>query len=417
MKLSAFSRPFGHSLLGTIGLGVLLGGVVPSAQAGSGFVRSGTDYVGTPIGGAKFVYPSPNPNPPPDTIPIVIEFTGFAIKSPTPNPLYNPTANPTTGIGLGAKGPDGGTTPIPNSGIPAILGVADTVINRTRPDLNLSLTNTLNTPRSIHAADPDCPLNGGMMLSSCTFGDGDETPIEIVGLSLISNGSVALPGFGSRTLYAGLEKYYGKNPQPVPPSPPYVPPTGQRSSTGTMFIRGDAGVGGTWDSIFTIHAFAFGLPTGSLLDTTVNDFVRTTLEGMITPLDISVNPYACQSNVGGMTFDLVCLPFTKENFIVKDKGWSATLPPGADTLVGPNLVPVDDPDSTDPNQFRPQDFFLTDRFIPHDAGDGSVHNVSIDRRDLKQYPVPGPLPILGASTAYAFARRLRKRCRDAVKVS
>jgi hypothetical protein len=139
---------------------------------------------------------------------------------------------------------------------------------------------------------------------------------------------------------------------------------------------------------------------------------------MITPLDISGNPYPCQSNVGGMTYDLVCMPFTKPNFFVEDKKWSATLPPGADTLVGPNLVPVDDPTSPDPNQFLPQDFFLTDREIPHDAGDGSVHNVSIDRRDLKQYdPVPGPLPILGASTAYAFARRLRKRCREAVKVS
>jgi hypothetical protein len=399
MKSFLFTRVYTQGLLGSLGFGVLLSGIVSSAHAGSGLVHSGTDYVGTPIGGAKFVYPSPNPNPPPDTIPIVIEFTGFAIKSPTPNPLYNPTANPITGIGLGAKGPDGGTTPIPNSGFPAILGVADTVINRTNSSIDLSLT-TLN------------PITGLREM-------GGVTPIEIVGLSLKSDKLFALgPTYGSRTLFAGLEKYYGTKPDPVPPTPPYVPPTGQRSSTGTMFIRGDAGVGGTWDSIFTIHAFAFGLPTGSLLDTTVNDFVRTTLEGMITPLDISGNPYACQSNVGGMTFDLVCLPFTKENFIVKDKGWSATLPPGADTLVGPNLVPVDDPNSTDPNQFLLQDFFLTDRFIPHDAGDGSVHNVSIDRRDLKQYdPVPGPLPILGASTAYAFARRLRKRCRDAVKVS
>jgi hypothetical protein len=386
MKLSLFTRVYTQGLLGSLGFGVLLSGIVSSAHAGSGLVHSGTDYVGTPIGGAKYL----PPGSPPGTDPI--DFTGFAIKYPTPNPLYNPTANPITGIGLGSKGPDGGTTPIPNS---AILGVADTVINRTNPSIDLSLT-TLN------------PITGLMEM-------GGVTPIEIVGLSLKSDKLFALgPTYGSRTLFAGLEKYYGTKPDPVPPTPPYVPPTGQRSSTGTMFIRGDAGVGGTWDSIFTIHAFAFGLPTGSLLDTTVNDFVRTTLEGMITPLDISGNPYACQSNVGGMTFDLVCLPFTKENFIVKDKGWSATLPPGADTLVGPNLVPVDDPDSTDPNQFLRQDFFLTDRNIPHDAGDGSVHNVSIDRRDLT---VPGPLPILGASTAYAFARRLRKRCRDAVKVS
>jgi hypothetical protein len=393
MKSFLFTRVYTQGLLGSLGFGVLLSGIVSSALAGSGFVHRGTDYVGTPIGGAKYL----PPGSPPGTDPI--DFTGFAIKYPTPNPLYNPTANPITGIGLGAKGPDGGTTPIPNSGSPAILGVADTVINRTEPSIDLSLT-TLN------------PITGLMEM-------GGVTPIEIVGLSLKSDKRFALgPTYGSRTLFAGLEKYYGTKPDPVPPTPPYVPPTGQRSSTGTMFIRGDAGVGGTWDSIFTIHAFAFGLPTGSLLDTTVNDFVRTTLEGMITPLDISGNPYACQSNVGGMTFDLVCLPFTKENFIVKNKGWSATLPPGADTLVGPNLVPVDDPNSTYPNQFLPQDFFLTDRFIPHDAGDGSVHNVSIDRRDLKQYdPVPGPLPILGASTAYAFARRLRKRCRDAVKVS
>ena len=411
MKFSLIPKALGHGLLGSLGFGVLLGGMVSSAHAGSGVVHSGTDYVGTPIGGAKYL----PPGSPPGTDPI--DFTGFAIKYPTPNPLYNPTANPTTGIGLGAKGPDGGTTPIPNSGILAILGVADTVINRTKPDLDLSLTDTLNTPRSIHAADPDCPVNGGMMLSACTFGDGDETPIEIVGLSLKSNGSVALPGFGSRTLYAGLEKYYGKNPQPVPPSPPYVPPTGQRSSTGTMFIRGDGGVGGTWDSIFTIHAFAFGLPTGSLLDTTAIDFVRTTLEGMITPLDISGNPYACQSNVGGMTYDLVCMPFTKPNFFVEDKGWTARVLLGSDTLTGLNLVPVPI-DPLDPNtDYYKQDFFLTNYSIPHDAGDGSIHDVTIDRRFLWQYPVPGPLPILGVSTAYAFARRLRKRCREAVKVS
>jgi hypothetical protein len=384
MKSFLFTRVYTQGLLGPLGFGVLLSGIVSSAHAGSGFVHSGTDYVGTPIGGAKYL----PPGSPPGTDPI--DFTGFAIKYPTPNPLYNPTSNPTLGIGLGAKGPDGGTTPIPNSGSPAILGVADTVINRTKPSIDLSLT-TLN------------PITSMMEM-------GGVTPIEIVGLSLKSDNPIDLGStYGSRTLFAGLEKYYGT--KSVPPI------TGQRPSTGEMFIRGDGGVGGTWDSIFTIHAFAFGLPTGSLLDTTVNDFVRTTLEGMITPLDISGNPYACQSNVGGMTFDLVCLPFTKPNFIVMDKGWSATLPPGADTLVGPNLVPVDDPNSTDPNQFLPQDFFLTDREIPHDAGDGSVHNVSIDIRDLKQYEVPGPLPIVGAFTAYGFARRLRKRCREAVKIS
>ena len=382
MKSSLFTRVYTQGLLGSLGFGVLLSGIVSSAHAGSGFVRKGTDYVGTPIGGAKYL---PPPGSPLGTDPI--DFTGFAIKYPTPNPLKNPTANPITGIGLGAKGPDGGTTPIPNSGYPAILGVADTVINRTEESIKLSLP-TLN------------PITGLVEM-------GGVTPIEIVGLSLKSVNSVDLGStYGSRTLFAGLEEYYGT--KSVPPI------TGQRPSTGEMFIRGDGGVGGTWDSIFTIHAFAFGLPTGSLLDTTVNDFVRTTLEGMITPLDISGNPYACQSNVGGMTFDLVCLPFTKPNFIVKNKGWSATLPPGADTLVGPNLVPVPI-DPSDPNKdYYKQNFFLTDREIPHDAGDGSVHNVSIDRRDLKQYdPVPGPLPILGASTAYAFARRLRKRCREA----
>ena len=406
MKSSLFTRVYTQGLLGSLGFGVLLSGIVSSAHAGSGLVHSGTDYVGTPIGGAKFVYPSPNPNPPPDTIPIVIEFTGFAIKSPTPNPLYNPTANPITGIGLGSKGPDGGTTPIPNSGIPAILGVADTVINRTNPSIDLSLT-TLN------------PITGLMEM-------GGVTPIEIVGLSLISNMPVYLgPTFGSRTLYAGLEKYYGTNPTP-PPIPPITPPiTGQRSSTGTMFIRGDGGVGGTWDSEFTIHAMAFGLSDGFYINPIAVDPVRRVIEGMITALNITGNPYPCQSLIDGITYDLACMAFTKPTpsspqskpFTIKNKAWSATLPPGADTLVGPNLVPVDDPNSTDPNQFLPQDFYLTDRHIPHDAGDGTVHTVSIDRRDLKQYDVPGPLPILGASTAYAFARRLRKRCREAVKFS
>jgi hypothetical protein len=380
MKFSLIPKALGHGLLGSLGFGVLLGGMVSSAHAGSGFVHSGTDYVGTPIGGAKYL----PPGSPAGTDPI--DFTGFAIKSPTSNPLPNPpsfqAADPTTGIGIGPQGPDGGSTPIPNSGSPAILGVADTVINRTKPSIDLSLT-TLN------------PITSMMEM-------GGVTPIEIVGLSLKSDNPIDLGStYGSRTLFAGLEKYYGT--KSVPPI------TGQRPSTGEMFIRGDGGVGGTWDSIFTIHAFAFGLPTGSLLDTTVNDFVRTTLEGMITPLDISGNPYACQSNVGGMTFDLVCLPFTKPNFIVKNKGWTATVPPGADILTGPNLVPVDDPASADPNQFSPQDFFLTDRSIPHDAGDGSVHDVSIDRRDLRQYDqVPAPLPVLGLSAAFASLGRMKK---------
>ena len=393
MKSSFWTAAFTQGLQGSLGFGVLLGGIVSSAHAGSGFVHSGTDYVNTPIGGAKYM----PPGSPPGTDPI--DFTGLAIKYPTPNPLYNPTANPTTGIGLGANGPDGGTTPIPNSGILPILGVADTVINRTEPSIDLSLT-TLN------------PITGLMEM-------GGVTPIEIVGLSLISNMPVYLgPTFGSRTLYAGLEKYYGTNPTPLP-IPPITPPiTGQRSSTGEMFIRGHGGVGGTWDSDFTIHAMAFGLSDGFYINPIAVDPVRRVIEGMITTLNITGNPYACQSLIDGITYDLACMAFTKPNFIVKNKAWSATLPPGADTLVGPNLVPVDDPNSTDPNQFLPQDFYLTDRHIPHDAGDGSVHNVSIDRRDPEQYYyVPGPLPILGASTAYAFARRLRKRCREAVKFS
>jgi hypothetical protein len=380
MKLSVFSKALGHGLLGSLGLGVLLGSVVPSAQAGSGFVHSGTDYVGTPPGGAKYL-PA---GAPPGTEPI--EFTGFAIKSPTANPLFNPTASPSTGIGLGLKGPDGGYTNIPNT---FIQGVADTVINRTQASIDLSLT-TLN------------PIKGIMEY-------GGVTPIEIVGLSLKSAKPLTLGAFSSRTYYAGLEKYYG-----TPPTPPTI---GQRLSTGQMFIRGDGGVGGTWDSKFTIHAMAFGLPDGSLLDTTAIDFVRKTLEGMTTPLNITGNPYACQTLIGGITFDLACMAFTKPDFIVKDKEWSATMPPGADTLTGPNLVPVDDPISNDPDKFLPQDFFLTDKFIPHDAGDGTVHDVTYDVRLLHQYYVPTPLPILGASTALAFARRLRKRCREADKAS
>jgi hypothetical protein len=388
MKLSAFSRPFGHSLLGSIGLGVLLCGVVPSAQAGSGLVRSGTDYVGTPIGAAKYQPPTKPGHPKPP----LVSFTGFAIKSPSANPLFDPTANIDGSPHDPIKyGPDGGTTPIPNTGLTPIIGVADTVINRTKDKVDLSLL-SLN------------PITG-------LTEQGGVTPIEVVGLSLKSENRLTLPSFGTRRYYAGLEKYYGTN-----PTPPLVPPiTGQRSSTGEMFIRGDGGIGGTWDSKFTIYAMAFGLPNDSTLDTTANDFVRQTLEGMITPLNVTGDPYACKSIVGGFTYDLACLAFTKPNFIVKDKKWSATLPLGSDTLTGPNLVPVPI-DPLDPNtDYYKQDFFLTDSTIPHDAGDGSIHDVSINRRFLNQYAVPGPLPILGVSTAYAFARRLRKRCREAVK--
>jgi len=95
LKFPDLSKTLGHTLLGSLGLGIALCGLSPSAKAV--IVNRGTDYVITPSGGAFFVFNDPaiGPNP------LSVSFKGLAIGTPT------------------LTAPNGG-----------LLGFADTVVNR-----------------------------------------------------------------------------------------------------------------------------------------------------------------------------------------------------------------------------------------------------------------------------------------------
>lgn len=186
--------------------------------------------------------------------------------------------------------------------------------------------------------------------------DGKVTGIEIVGLSLQSESPVN--GFD---VFAGLQKYY---------------PGGGGLSTGSMTIF-DSGEpnGKTWSSTFKIFGVAIFAPAGTLTPTGT-DFVKGLIEG-------------CP----GANYQ--CLLFQKGDFIATGEPWSETASLGQ--LEGENLV----------QPGLKQDFFLTGPVI-HDAGGGTIHTV---------VPVPGPLPALGLGAAFSFSRRLRKKCRTAVKAA
>lgn len=300
---------------------------MPSAKA---VVNPGTDYLITPPGGATYNFPLPGGG----TIPL--SFGGLPIGTPTPN---------------------GPTPPNPDGGV---NGWADTVVNRTS------------------SVDP----TGGPILNPITglIEQGGVTPIEIVGLSLKGDTPigipVGLPGVtpGTYDMYAGLEKYYGNTSGSGTPS------------TGTMFIRDNGGSGKTWDSLFAINAVSFGVPIGSTLNTASPDFVRSVLQAITTPLPGPNNPYDCSATIEGITYDLLCLKYTKPNFLAKNLPWSDT--PIAGQLLGDNLV-----DSS------PSNFYITSR-VPHEAPD-ATHIVD-------PVPVPSPLAVLGAPAALSSIGRIRK---------
>jgi hypothetical protein len=138
-------RRTGARSLATLGFGVILAGF--SAEPTQALTaNSGTDYLLTPTGGAKFVY---DPAPP-DGPTFVMPYSGLPILTPTPN-----------------GSPNGGYS-----------GLADTVVNR------------------LETVDFNATPNVGI------------TPIEIVGLSLFAN-NVSLPSGGTYDTVAGLQKYYG----------------------------------------------------------------------------------------------------------------------------------------------------------------------------------------------------------------
>ena len=399
MKLTSMFKTAKHGLSGSLGLGLALAVLPLSAKAQ---VYPGTDYLITPPNGARYFYPLPGGGLLP------LSFGGLPIGIPTPNgALFTPTAPPTGGL---ASSP---TPPNPNG---SYSGFADTVVNRLAV-VDPTAPNTLNSIKSrIQSTDPDCPYNGGSDPTKCDFHyqTGEETPIEIVGLSL-QGGSLAIPSGlgvtpGTYNLFAGLQKYYGNTTGTGP------------LSLGTMFIGDDPddpldpldpAPGKTWDSSFDISAMAFGVPVGSTLDTSTADFVRSTLEGITTPLS-STGLYDCESTVTGITYNLVCLPFEKPGFIALDEPWQTS--PSPFHLVGENLVPMPIP-GTSPTEYYPSEFYLSARVI-HDAGCdpvGSTQNCV--QHIVDPIKAPGPLPILGVSTAFTFARRLRSRCREAGKLS
>jgi hypothetical protein len=178
---------------------------------------------------------------------------------------------------------------------PALYGKTDTIVDRTASlTLNLGETGT--------------------------------TPIIVQNLSLKSINSVA--GFD---VYAGL--------------------TPGTSSTGSMDITLTSSTGGTWDSVFDLHATAVLVPQGSVNPTGQTDLVNFLIS-------------QC-----GSTYQ--CISFNK-TFTATGEGWSTTPPSG--TFVDPS-----DPD---------KNFYLTGLAL-HDAGDGVIHRV-------RPPGVPEPSTMLGS---------------------
>ena len=354
MKSSFFAIALGRGLLTSFGASLFLGSMLPSANAGP-VVNPGTDYLRTPKGGSSFcVVPGANPG---DPCTFQLSFSGL--------PIGYPTANP------------------PNGGYQS---QADTVVNR----------ETAVDPMKSSSTNP---ITGAPDI-------GEKTDIEIIGLSLIGDSPVALkdiPGMPDGTLYnyyAGLQKYY--------PSP-YG---GGGLSKGQMFIR-DNGVK-TWDSEFKIKGVTFFVPISTPIVPIGVDFVRTAIENFTTsvsPNSPNVIPVECSNTL--YTAIKACSFFdSPDPFQAFNYPWSYI--PLPDQILGSDLVGADD------NNFYLTADLTADPIADPIAHNGLVHHVAPDHiHDVvpRLAPTPAPLPILGASTAYAFARRLRKRCRDAVKVS
>jgi hypothetical protein len=187
----------------------------------------------------------------------------------------------------------------------------------------------------------------------------NRTDVKIVGLSLRNQDPVEIPGLGFFDIFIGLDP--------------------ARMSTGTISITDT-----TFNADFQIYEKFVVAPIGTVVPSG-NDFVRELI------VDCGTNVFICGSN-------------TNPSILSANAEWVAS--PQPDFITGPNLV--------DP--ILPTNFFLKGltvlKTIPSDPLP-KIHAVVAKAAQ----PVPGPLPILGASTAYAFARRLRKRCREAVKVS
>jgi hypothetical protein len=356
MKFSMIPKVLGHGLLGSIGLGLVLGGITPSAQAGS--VAAGFDYLVTPFHppGSTYSFNVPGVGS------ISVDFKGLPVGTP--------------------NGSAGGYSalPLPNGAIiPGTQGLADTVVLRENAIPDTSAPGTLNSIKSFLASPGTCSSDPSTCVS--VYQTGGQTDIEITELSLKSIQPVVIPtGLpiaidpGTYDVYVGLQKYYGGSGG-----------GGIASSKGQMFI-GDDGIDKTWDSRFTIKAMAFLLPVGT--NSSGNDFVKGVLQGITSPLVENI-PYAC-TNVGSLPLVKGCYGFTVNDFIATNEPWNAS--PQYGDLVG-QLSP------------DPGDFFL---------GRPGKHQAPTHFHTVR---TPGPLPILGASTAYAFSRRLRKRCREVVKLS
>jgi hypothetical protein len=189
----------------------------------------------------------------------------------------------------------------------------------------------------------------------------NKTNVNIVGLSLRNQQPVEIPGLGFFDIFIGLD----------PAS----------TSTGTISITDS-----TFNADFQIYEKFVVAPIGTLVPSG-NDFVRE----LIVDCGSFPSPIFCGSNM-----DPSELSASGE--------WVAS--PQSDTITGPNLV---DPLLT-------TNFFLQGLTVLKTKPNAPLPKIHAVVAKAAQ-PVPAPLPILGASTAYAFARRLRKRCREAVKVS
>ena len=264
-------------------------------------------------------------------------------------------------------------TPTSNSPDGGYAGQADTVVNRTS------------------AVDPMASSTNPITMLADT---GGTTPIEIIGLSLIGDTPVPLSGISGMpdgtlyNYYAGLQKYY---------------PTALRGgalSEGQMFIGDDGNK--TWDSVFDIKGVTFFVPTSAPITSIGADFVRTAIEHFTTDVSGATAPVACGNTVYAAI--KACSFFTAGSFKALNYPWNYI--PLPDQILGADLV-----GANDNNFYLTADPITDDGLVNHQAPN---HNHKVVPRLA---PTPTPLPILGASTALAFARRLRKRCREAVKPS
>jgi hypothetical protein len=183
------------------------------------------------------------------------------------------------------------------------------------------------------------------------------TDVKIVGLSLISAAPVGIPGFvGLYDIFIGLD--------------PGKVSDGLINMTASSFVAS-----------FSISEKFAVAPAGSLVPSGT-DYIKNLIAACGT-----ATTYQCFANAAPTQ-------------LIASGDWVAT--PEPDFLTGPNLV--------DP--LLPINFYLNREGITLRTPVGSnfpkIHGV---------VPTPGPLPVLGAGTAYACARRLRKRCRQAMKVS